>query len=234
MRMNKAAFKKPVSFFSHRGTEAQSLIPRFFQLPLCLRASVRKKISFILLFLSCVPAFADSFLWNQANARLMSASNAPDFAEAAVLYRSLIDSGDNSPQVFYNYGTALLFADAPDAAIDALLRAERYGGSNPDIRRNLDLAITKARAQPGWYRIPFFWHYGLSLHIRLEFTLAAFSGVFLCLLLRVILHRPSKWLRRLLFVCLATFALFGSSVLFSLHQNTQPLPTPVYAWEEEE
>ena len=183
-------------------------------------------------FLFPISIFADNFLWNQANTRMMSASQPSDFAEAATIYRSLIDRGEHSPQLFYNYGTALLLADAPDAAIDALLRAERYGGSNPDIRRNLDLAITKAKAQPEWYRVPLFWHYALSLQTRFIIASIAFNSFFLFLLIRILIHHPSSWLRFLFILCFIIFALFGSSALFSWHQNTLPLPTPVYAWGE--
>ena len=39
--------------------------------------------------------------------------------------------------LFYDLGTALLKAGQADEAFEVLLRAERYLGYNPDVKRNL-------------------------------------------------------------------------------------------------
>jgi hypothetical protein len=182
------------------------------------------------------------FLWNQANARMATAASPSDFAEAASIYRDLLDRGVRNGPVYRNYGTALLLADAPDAAVDALLRAERHGGTSTDLRRNLELALA-ARTLPAagdtaatpvrtgglsWTRIPLFWHYQLPLHLRIRVLLVLHNSLWLALVLRVVRLRAAA--RGLAVASLAGLVLFGSSVLVSLHQDATPLPEPVYRW----
>ncbi|MCL1857455.1 MAG: hypothetical protein FWF84_07460, partial [Kiritimatiellaeota bacterium] len=92
----------------------------------------------------CTTLFAGGeaveFIWHQANARMATAEAPEEFLEAAGLYRAMIGQGAGNGAVFWNYGTALLFAEEGAAAIDAFRRAEIYTGTSPDIRRNRALA----------------------------------------------------------------------------------------------
>ena len=200
------------------------------------------KTLFIALMFLCASAHADNFLWNQANARMGTASAPHEFAEAATLYRSVIERGANTAPAYYNYGTALLLADAPAAAMDALLRAERLGGTTPDLQRNLDLAITKmAQSEDGagkadafaWLRTPLFWHYTFSLNTRLLIAIIAFNFVFAMLLSGIFVRRSRRHRIIAGLLGIIAFALFATSALVSWHQNTAPLPEPIYAWEGE-
>lgn len=197
---------------------------------------------------------ASLFLWRQANAAMATASAPADFAKAAEVYRQLLDRGVRTAPVFYNYGTALLLAESPVGASDALLRAERLAGSSDDIRRNLLLAYrlearladnSKPEASPEaagdapaaeavvfenaalpWYRAPLGFHYGLPLARRTAIALVALQFVWLAILLAP--TRLRTFARGLLAVSLVVAALFGTSALCSHHQNAAPLPEPVF------
>lgn len=182
------------------------------------------------------------FLWNQANARMATAATPAEFAEAARIYRDLIERGARSAPAFRNYGTALLLAEAPEAAADALLRSERLGGSSPDLRRNLELALAVHRpsdldgttsAAPAaeglpWTRVPLFWHYQLPLRTRVQVLLALHNLLWIAALLRVVRLRALA--RGLFAASVAGLVMFGSSVAVSAHQDATPLPEPVYRW----
>lgn len=183
---------------------------------------------------------AHRFLWNQANARMATAQAPAEYAEAAALYRSLLDRGVRNAPLLRNYGTALLLAEAPDAAVDALLRAERHGGTSPDLRRNLELAFAARATGHGglaagastevlpWTRIPLFWHFQIPLDHRLTILLVLHGALWAAVVLRLMRLRATA--RGVAVVAVAGLVLFGSSVLVSLHQESAPLPDPAYAW----
>jgi tetratricopeptide (TPR) repeat protein len=162
------------------------------------------------------------FLWNQANSQMASAHGAGDFAEAAATYRRLVASGARNGPLFYNLGTALLRAGQYEEAVDALLRAERHVGGNPEITQNLLIALARedkeAEVALPWYRFPLFWHYGLSAHLRMAVTAGAFAAG--CILL-ALWQLGSHTARQVMFVAWFVFALFGSSVITTLHQESQ-------------
>lgn len=171
------------------------------------------------------------FIWNEANARMMNAQSPPDFLAAACAYHTLVRRGVRNGPLFYNLGTALLKAELYDEAVECLLRAERYQGSNADIRRNLLLALRRgdpdSEASLPWRRFPLFWHYGLSVHTRTSAAVVGFAGAWLAL----ILHAAGRPRMRgwLLTVSLAVFALFGSSAATSWHHETR-LNRKIAAW----
>jgi len=187
---------------------------------------------------------ANRFLWNQANARMGTAETPEQFAEAAATYRTLIDRGVRNAPLLRNYGTALLLAEAPEAAVDALLRAERRGGSTADLRRNLEVALAARSPLDGaspaavqvealpWTRIPLFWHYQIPLRLRLHIVLFLQGLLWLAAILRILRLRDTA--RGLAVAALTGLVLFGSSVLVSLHQESAPLPEPQYRWAVQE
>jgi Ca-activated chloride channel homolog len=59
----------------------------------------------------------------QGSANAARAYHAKQYAQAAVMYRRLIEGGDRTPRTLYNYGTALLSADSLKNAAEALERA---------------------------------------------------------------------------------------------------------------
>jgi len=161
------------------------------------------------------------FLWKQANSQMASAHTRDDFAAAAATYRRLVVSGARNGPLFYNLGTALLRAGQYEEAVDALLRAERYVGSNPEITQNLLIALASedkdAEVALPWYRFPLFWHYGLSANLRIAITAGAFA---LACILLALWQLGSRTARQIMFVAWVVVALFGSSVITTFHQES--------------
>lgn len=180
-----------------------------------------------ILALSGAPGFADvllerQFLWDEANSIMTSAQTPADFRRAAETYGKLANTGVRNGPLFYNLGTAHLKAGDYAPAEAFLLRAERYMGHDPDIERNLLLAMAKGKknapvALP-WYRFPLFWHYGIPGPIRMTMAVYAFLCCWVAFSLRT-LGLPG-FARRLLILALSLLVLFGSSILTSLHQES--------------
>lgn len=171
----------------------------------------------------CDDTGARRFVWDQANARMSTARMPGDFLEAAAIYRRLIDMGARSGHVFYNHGTALLKAGRHGEALESLLRAERYLGNHPDVRRNMALAAKALEeedtASLPWYRPILFWHYSIGAGQRLGITVVAFAALWLGFILRSIGAR--RLAARLLAVSLVVLVLFGSSAATSLHMEAR-------------
>ncbi len=128
------------------------------------------------------------FLWEQANAAMAAAARPEEFLAAARTYDRLVRDGALNGPLFFNLGTALLLAGDGAHAEAALLRAERYSGTTPDILANLRLARALRRGQPDaplpWTRMAFFWHYGVAGRTRVYLAAAAWWLLWLGLLLR--------------------------------------------------
>lgn len=128
------------------------------------------------------------FIWNEANAMMQTAKNQQDYLRSAQVYQHLIDDGVRNGPLFYNIGTALLLAARYEAAYDAFERAERYLGRQPDIDRNLQIALAKktksATAILPWYRMAAFWHYYLSCRQRTYIASGSFLVFWLALVMR--------------------------------------------------
>jgi hypothetical protein len=201
-------------------------------------------LSLFFILLAALPATASTsaertFIRDEAAAELGSAQSPKDFLMAAGTCQELVDLGIRNAPLFYNQGTALLMADKPSDAITVLLRAERYGGSTPDIRRNLAIAQAKKDGLKtpvvSWLRLILFWHYGLDCASRAVLAAAAFSGLWLAWALFILgARRTAKAMSTL---CLILLVAWGSSVLATLQQesriqrplstgtsNTQPVP----------
>jgi hypothetical protein len=192
-------------------------------------------LSFLFVLLAVLPGIASTpaertFIRDEAAAELGSAQSPKDFLMAAETCQKLVDLGIRNAPLFYNQGTALLLADKPSDAITVLLRAERYGGSAPDIRRNLAIAQAKKEGFKtpviSWLRMILFWHYGLDCASRTVLAAAAFSGLWLAwALFSLGARRTGKTMGTL---CLILLIGWGSSVLATLQQENRiqrPLST---------
>lgn len=174
---------------------------------------------------ACGATVADryDFGWREANSRMSTAETIDDFAAAADVYRELADEGLRNGPLFYNLGTALLLSEQYAAAEQALYRAERYMGSSEDVRRNLELSITRGeRSKAGnlpWYRAFLFWHYGLPGSLRVGIALSAFSAIWIGFALRV--AGAQVWSRHLIAFSIVVFVLFGSSVASTLYEESR-------------
>jgi hypothetical protein len=162
------------------------------------------------------------FLMDEANLKMSSARTPGDFAVAARTYRKLVDAGVRNGVLFYNLGTALLLGGQYNEAEKNLLRAERYIGSNWEIRRNLLIAVAGRErdkdASLPWYRSLLFWHYGLSGSVRSTIAALAFFVFWLAMALGTLGFR--RLARPVAIVSIAVFVVFGSSLATSLHQES--------------
>lgn len=166
------------------------------------------------------------FLWDEANARMLSARTAGDALQAAESYARLLDAGVRNGSLFYNLGAALLLAGRDGDAVKMLLRAERYEGARPDISRNLRIAIARqekhALSGRYWQRIVLFWHYPLPAERRGLIAAATFLAFWLALTIRQWRRAPGTTLAAVL--AMAVFFAFGMSFAATLYQETVERP----------
>ncbi len=173
-----------------------------------------------------------AFIWNEANALLAAARTPEDALRAAQGYAQLVNDGVHNGPLFFNLGTALLQAGRPAAAAAALLRAERYLGRAPDLRRNLQIALARRDNRSAvdlpWYRIVLFWHYDWPAARRAAAAAVAFAAFWLACTLRV-LGRRHALLAPLLALAVLGVALFGSSTAATWHGEATAPPMLVDA-----
>ncbi|MBU4201341.1 MAG: hypothetical protein KKG09_07350 [Verrucomicrobia bacterium] len=210
----------------HEAHEGQTVQPvkRICSLcPACLRDAIW--IFFLLIAPGTTCLALDiserTFIWNEANAIMESASIPDDFRRAAQTYQKLVDAGVRNGPLFYNLGTALLQAGRYDNALDALARAERYLGRQPDILQNMSIAMARKQKTPNvewpWYRILLFWHFNLSGSTRTVIAVSAFTLFWLALTLsRLGLRRG---MNVVVILSLLTIVAFGSSMATTWHQE---------------
>jgi len=157
----------------------------------------------------------------RATTILLGAVQPEDFAKAAEALATLVDNGAANATLFHNLGTALLMAGDPDAALEALARAERYSGTTWGIRRNMLLARRAqdpdAPSSLPWQRIPLFWHYRLPATTRMTIAALAFSAIWLLAIGRR--SRRREFILPFLWIATATFLLFGASFLSSVYSE---------------
>ena len=198
----------------------RSLIPAIAASLLWLLAGVGEQVD-------AADTVRQRFLWDQATTILRHARGSEDFLHAAEVYRTLIESGVRNEAVFYNYGTALLLGKNYDEATTALTRAERFGGTTPEIERNLRLAAARGKpmeeAVLPWYRVPLWWHFGLAAPVRIAITAMLFGALCLALALRT-----TEWRRAVapfLATSIAALVVFASSSAVSIYQEWRDLTT---------
>lgn len=128
------------------------------------------------------------FIWNEANAAAGNARTPSEFLGAARTYQRLLEDGVRNGPLLYNLGTALIHAQRYSQAADALERAERFMGWQPDLERNLEIAYANKmnvrKASLPWHRIAFFWHYYLSCPKRALIAACAFLVFWIALTMR--------------------------------------------------
>jgi tetratricopeptide (TPR) repeat protein len=168
------------------------------------------------------------FRWEEAQSRMATARSASDFRDTASVYHALIEEGARNGTLFYNYGTARLLAGEYDEAIQALLRAERYLGAQPDVEHNLKLAFARGETDPAgslpWYRPLLFAHYQISLPARTTFCALFFTLFWLALLLRR--YRPGDIAGTMLGMAAAGLIFFSTSIASSWLREKQDIDHP--------
>ncbi len=171
-----------------------------------------------------------AFTWNEGQALMAAAAGSNDYRRAAQTYQKLVDAGVRNGPLFYNLGTARLQAGQDDRALEALARAELYLGRQPDIRRNMRIAMARKQKTPGvawpWQRSLLFWHFNLASATRCAIAVAAWNLFWLVLTLRRLGWRRGTG--ALAILAFLAFVAFGSSAATSAHQElTARGPPPV-------
>jgi tetratricopeptide (TPR) repeat protein len=96
------------------------------------------------------------------------------FADAAAVYEKVIQSGQVSPALYFNFGNALFKSNRIGRAIAAYQQAARLAPRDPDVRANLQFARNQVQsptlAPPRWQR----WFATLSLNEWTLLTAGAF------------------------------------------------------------
>ncbi len=122
------------------------------------------------------------------------------YAEAVVMYETLIRSGADSGLIYYNLGNAYLRSSRVGHAIAAFRVAQSRRPRDQDIRANLDFArqLTKDAIAPAEtptvLRTLFFWHFSFS-HRELVIILLAVNLLFWAALALMQIRRDSELLR---------------------------------------
>jgi len=169
------------------------------------------------------------FMWEEANLKMSNARNEPEFLAAADAYLKLVETGARNSPLFYNLGTAFLLAGQREEATKYLTRAERYSGSNWEIRHNMLIALAGKEKDESvslpWYRVPLFWHYGLAGSVRMTVAVCAFVVMWLALALNALGFK--RLARPVIVISLVLVIMFGSSVATSLHQESSANSIPI-------
>ncbi len=160
-----------------------------------------------------------------AMTQLLTANTPAQFDAAAKSIERVIDSGTRNAPLFYNYGTALLMAEQPQAALNAFIRSERYSGTTWDLKRNMLIATSKIDENITiptlpWYRTPLFWHYGLSARIRTSIASTAFLMIWISILLRKTKFRKNHHI--ISAIAITLLIIFGSSAATTIYQEHSP------------
>lgn len=136
----------------------------------------------------------DSFEWERAQSAMATARVAEDFSATAELYYAMVTNGAATGALFHNLGTALLLADKPRAAAEALEVAARWRGMSPEVLGNRLAAEAKltgsAQLPPEKYLL--IWHYGLPVQIRCAAAEFFWNLLWLLLAVAVLLPRQGK------------------------------------------
>ncbi len=210
--------------------------PRVKRAHKTLRIVKRWLSSLVLTLLTTAMTLAESkttpFDSQLAMSQISTANTPAQFDRLALTLKRMLDKEYCNAPLLYNYGTALLMADHPQAALNAFLRAERYSGTTWELKRNMILAIHKLDANVSdpklpWYRPLLFWHYGLSGNVRITIASLAFLLLWIALLLRPL--GINELSRTLLGVAVTLLIVFGSSAATTLYQELRPtqITTPI-------
>lgn len=183
---------------------------------------------FLFLFAStalCRTAQNMEFESQLATTQLLTANSPAQFNSAAKALERVIDSGVRNAPLFYNYGTALLMAEQPQAALNAFIRSERYSGTTWELKRNMLMAISKIDENINtptlpWHRTPLFWHYGLSARMRITIASIAFLMIWIAILLRKTKFRKNHHI--ISAIAITLLIIFGSSAATTIYQEHNP------------
>ncbi len=167
------------------------------------------------------------FLLRVAESRACSARTPTEFKTAAEAYRRVYQSGARNNVVLGNMGNLLILSGQRDAALEALLEAERLAGTTWELSTSLQ-ALTAPRSPDDtppslpWSRIPLFWHYRLAASTRMTIALAGWCLLWGALCLRRLGFRRTA--KPAIILAIACMVLFGTSALHSIEASSRYTP----------
>ena len=166
-------------------------------------------------------------LYLRANDLFQSGANSSEPArsekigQAASLYERIIaEKGIHNGHLYYNLGNCHFHLGHLGRAILNYRRAERLIPNDPDLKQNLQSALSlrkdaiESSQVRSIYQTIFFWHYRVSLRTKLLLFSIGFSMVWLVLLIQLLF--PQMGLRWLLALSLLFAAVFGASAAVEL------------------
>ena len=142
------------------------------------------------------------------------------FAEAAVEYQKLIESGPVAPALYFNLGNAFFKAGSIGRAIAAYRQAQQLAPRDPDVRTNLQFVRNQVQGptlQPGR------WERALQRLTANEWTVLASVAFWMWLLLLAAIQLRPAWkssLRTLVWVSGTATVLLGAGLGAVLSVNS--------------
>ena len=121
------------------------------------------------------------------------------FSQAAVGYETMLEAGNISPALLYNFGNANFKSGRIGRAIAAYRQAERLTPRDPDVRANLQFARNQVQ---GPTNRPARWRQWLQTLTVNEWTGLAAAGFWGCFALLGLGQLQPAWRRRLRFYAL--------------------------------
>ncbi len=153
----------------------------------------------------------------------VSAYQNGDYETAIDAFSALVDSGIQNEELFYNLGNAYLKKDDIGPAVLWYERALKLNPADPDLKFNLDYALSLAKDQRAETALPlsrifFFWKYQLNAD-TVQWTAIAWNLIFWLLLVGSHIWK-SKRLRRTAYLSLVFVLVFTSTALYNYYEST--------------
>ena len=156
------------------------------------------RLSFIICYLLFI--ISPSCAQGGESALADSAYTHEHYAEAAVLYRELVDSMGESAQLYYNLGNCYYRQDSLARAILYYERARLLDPSDDDIRFNLEMAraktVDKVVPASEMFFVSLYRQLVLSMSIQGWAVLAVVMFVLMLLALAAYLFAPVLWVKK--------------------------------------
>ncbi|MBU0482919.1 MAG: hypothetical protein KKB30_00185 [Proteobacteria bacterium] len=138
------------------------------------------------------------------------------YRKSLLRFEKLAQSGIKTGKIFYNIGNIHFRLDDLGLAILNYRRAESSMPNDPNLRQNLNYALSKRKDkieeqnEEKILRTLFFWHYDLPAKIKSSIFILFYSVFWLYAALLLTKLLLPRWP---LFICLAIFLLLGGSLL---------------------
>jgi len=146
-----------------------------------------------------------------------------DYETAIDAFSTLVDSGIQNAELFYNLGNAFLKNNDIGHAVLWYQRALKLNPTEPDLKFNLDYALSLTKDQKAETALPlsrifFFWKYQLSAN-TVQWAAITLNLIFWLLLACSLLWK-NKGLRQTAYLSLVFVLIFTSTALYNYYEST--------------